>query len=221
MNLFKQAAVRLFNLQYKWIAAAFFMLYSCLLYAATDNGRWHPGIGDPTIHGWLTVVFYLIAICVCANKTLVLKSLGHGYRFWLFVTLFLLLLGINKQLDLQTWFTEALRDNAYNNGWYEDRRIYQSLFIFALAVTTLVSLVSIRRFLAESWHRHKITWVGIELLCAFVLMRAASFHHMDVFINHHWLGVRFNVLLEIGAIIVVIVGALVEQKPTAQNTQLA
>jgi hypothetical protein len=75
--------------------------------------------------------------------------------------------------------------------------------------------------LAESWHRHKITWVGIELLCAFVLMRAASFHHMDVFINHHWLGVRFNVLLEIGAIIVVIVGALVEQKPTAQNTQLA
>jgi hypothetical protein len=52
-------------------------------------------------------------------------------------------------------------------------------------------------------------------------MRAASFHHMDVFINHHWLGVRFNVLLEIGAIIVVIVGALVEQKPTAQNTQLA
>ena len=221
MNKFKQQSVEFLNRHYFWLITIFFATQSNPLYAATENGRWHAGIGDPTIHGWVTVVFYVIATCICANKTITLKKMGHGYRFWLSVTLFLLLLGVNKQLDLQTWFTQTLRDNAYTYGWYEDRRMYQSLFIFMLAVTTLISLVSIRRFLANSWHRHKITWVGIELLCAFVLMRAASFHHMDVFINHHWFGVRFNVLLEIGAIIVVIIGALVEQKPIQQKTQLA
>jgi hypothetical protein len=221
MNKLKQQSVELLNAHYLWLIATFFALQSTVIYAATDNGRWHAGIGDPTIHGWLTVVFYIIATCISANKAITLKKLGHGYRFWLLVTLFLLLLGINKQLDLQTWFTQTLRDNAYAYGWYENRRIYQSLFIFMLAVTTLVSLVSIRRFLADSWHRHKVTWVGIELLCAFVLMRAASFHHMDVFINHHWLGVRFNVLLEIGAIIVVILGALIEQKPVRKIAQFA
>jgi hypothetical protein len=221
MNKLKQHAIALLNAHGLLLISTFFALQSATLYAATDNGRWHVGIGDPTIHGWLTVVFYIIATSICANKTISLKKLGHGYRFWLSVTLFLLLLGINKQLDLQTWFTQTLRDNAYTYGWYEDRRFYQALFIFVLAVVTFVSLVSIRRMLADSWHRHKITWVGIELLCAFVLMRAASFHHMDVFINLHWLGVRFNVLLEIGAIVVVIVGALVEQKPAQKSPQFA
>lgn len=209
------------KLQYFRLIAIFLTLLSPVVLAATENGRWHLGIGDPTIHGWITVVFYIAATCICLNKTIALKKMGDGYRFWLCVTIFLLLLGINKQLDLQTWFTQALRDNAYTYGWYEDRRLYQALFIFLLAITTLISLISIRRLLADSWHRHKVTWIGVELLCAFILMRAASFHHMDVFINHHWFGVKFNVLLEIGAIVVVIVGAIVEEKPNRQNPLLA
>lgn len=182
-------------------------------YAATVDGRWHIGIGDPTIFGWITVACYFLAVLVCANKAYKLKAAGVGYRFWLCLALFLLLLGINKQLDLQTWFTQTLRDSARAQGWYESRRPLQALFIFSLAVGILVSLVSIRQFLTASWHRHKVAWIGVELLCTFVLMRAASFHHMDVFINHHWLSVRFNVLLEIGAILVIIVGALREQSP--------
>ena len=193
------------------------------VWAATANGRWHAGIGDPTIFGWITVACYFFAVVICGNKAFSLKNAGEGYRFWLCLALFLLLLGVNKQLDLQTWFTQTLRDSARANGWYEARRPLQALFIAGLAVGILISLVSIRRFLAASWHRHKIAWIGVELLSAFVLMRAASFHHMDVFINHHWLGVRFNVLLEIGAILVIIVGALIEHPPQSSRpkTRLA
>ncbi|MGB4813004.1 MAG: hypothetical protein WBP13_11080 [Methylophilaceae bacterium] len=204
-----------------WLVSLFLLIQSSNLLAATVGNRWHPGIGDPSIHGWITVVFYFIATVISANKFITLKKMGEGYRFWLFITVFLLLLGINKQLDLQTWFTQTLRDSAHVHGWYESRRQFQALFILGLAITTLFSLVSIRRFLAKSWHRHKIAWVGIELLCAFVLVRAASFHHFDVFINHHWLGVRFNVLLEIGAIIIIIVGAIKEGKPSKKRSQLA
>lgn len=199
------------------------LLQTSHVWAATVDGRWHAGIGDPTIYGWITVGCYFFAVVICANKAFNLKSAGEGYRFWLCLALFLLLLGINKQLDLQTWFTQTLRDSAREHGWYEARRPLQALFIAGLAGGILISLVSIRRFLAASWHRHKIAWIGVELLCAFVLMRAASFHHMDVFINHHWFGVRFNVLLEIGAILVIIAGALKEHapKPSHPKTRLA
>ncbi len=151
------------------------------VWAATSDGRWHVGIGDPTIFGWITVICFFLAVLVCANKAFNLKAAGEGYRFWLCLALFLLLLGINKQLDLQTWFTQTLRDSAHAHGWYEARRPLQALFILGLALGILLSLVSIRRFLAASWHRHKIAWIGVELLCAFVLMRAASFHHMDFY----------------------------------------
>lgn len=187
------------------------------VWAATTDGRWHVGIGDPTIFGWITVMCYFVAVVVCANKAFNLKTAGEGYRFWLCLALFLLLLGINKQLDLQTWFTQTLRDSARAHGWYEARRPLQALFILGLALGILLSLVSIRRFLAASWHRHKTAWIGVELLCAFVLMRAASFHHMDVFINRHWFGVRFNVILEVGAILVIIVGALIEHSPRVSH----
>lgn len=214
---------KLLKLNALTLLGAFLLLQVSHVWAATVNGRWHAGIGDPTIFGWITVGCYFFAVVICANKALNLKSAGEGYRFWLCLALFLLLLGINKQLDLQTWFTQTLRDSAHAHGWYEARRSLQALFIFGLAVGILVSLVSIRRFLAASWHRHKIAWIGVELLCAFVLMRAASFHHMDVFINHHWFGVRFNVLLEVGAILVIIVGALKEHSPQSNHpkTRLA
>lgn len=200
---------------------AFCLLPSSAALAATKNGQWHAGIGDPTIFGWITVLFYLIALLICANKAISFKKMGGEYHFWFYLALFLLLLGINKQLDLQTWFTQTLRDAAYEQGWYGFRRPLQELFIATLAVGMLVTLVSLRRYLADSWHHHQIAWVGIVLLCTFILMRAASFHHMDVFIHHHWLGLRVNVILEIGAILVVIVGALSNNFPNLNKAQTA
>ncbi len=187
-----------------------FLCVNATALAATKNGQWQAGIGDPTIFGWITVMFYFIAMLICIYKSESLKKIGERHQFWLYLALFLLLLGINKQLDLQTWFTQTLRDWSQVQGWYEQRRPLQAVFIAALAVAIGVTLVSLRRYLADSWHHHQIVWTGIVLLSAFILMRAASFHHMDVFINHRWLGLRFNVLLEIGAILVVIVGALKE-----------
>ena len=36
-----------------------------LLMAATEDGRWRPGIGDPTVLGWVTVAAYLAAAWAC------------------------------------------------------------------------------------------------------------------------------------------------------------
>ncbi|MDP1659977.1 MAG: hypothetical protein Q8L73_11605, partial [Methylotenera sp.] len=119
---------------------------------------------------------------------------------------------INKQLDLQSWLTQIVKDMALANGWYEHRRPLQTAFIAILGLTMMFTLTVLRIFLANSWQEHKLTWVGIVLLSTFILMRAASFHHLDIFIKHHILGLRINVILEIGAILIIILSTLINKK---------
>ena len=43
------------------------------LAGATVNGRWTPGIGDPTILGWVTVFGYALAVVLCVRAMLKAK----------------------------------------------------------------------------------------------------------------------------------------------------
>ena len=175
--------------------------------AITKNGVWHAGIGDPTLLGWVTVLAYCIATLRCAFKASKLDKNEANYRFWAYLAIFLLLLAINKQLDLQSWFTQAMRTAAQMQGWYEHRKSLQLLFIVSLSIGTLFTLISIRLFLEQSWHKYPLTWVGIVLLSTFILMRAASFSHIDQMIHYPIFGIRLNGVMEIGSIALIIFGS--------------
>lgn len=184
------------------------LFFSAFVFAETVNGQWHAGIGDPTLFGWLTVAFYACATYFSFKQYQRLKSAQASSNFWLYLAVMLLLLGINKQLDLQSLFTELLRSHAVANGWYEQRRVWQSIFIVVLGVGMLTTLLSLRVWLAKSWHQYKLAWFGVIMLCTFVLMRAASFHHFDMLINVSFLGLRANVLFEMGALVFIIIAAV-------------
>lgn len=198
----------------KLILSLLLLFQSSLTLAATENGRWHAGIGDATIFGWITVAFYLLAVARCVVKAKASKKFGGNYQFWLYLAVFLLFLGLNKQLDLQSWFTETLKDSAQAHGWYEHRRPVQVAFIVMLGFGMLIALISFRLFLANTWRNYKLTWVGIILLCTYILIRAASFHHVDLLIHSEILGLSINVLMEIGAILLIIVGTYFNKKPS-------
>jgi hypothetical protein len=92
----------------------------CLL-AATENGNWKLGIGDPTPVGWITAIAYLAASLACAVVwTADRRARRHGRPgspvFWLSLALLLLFLGINKQLDLQTLLGDIGRRKARAEG---------------------------------------------------------------------------------------------------------
>ncbi|MBK9440014.1 MAG: hypothetical protein IPN53_01390 [Comamonadaceae bacterium] len=166
------------------------------------DGRWHPGIGDPNVTGWVTVGAYTLAMLLC--------YLCHSAaapsperRFWLVVTLLMAVFGVNKQLDLQTWFTEVGRDLALQQGWYQRRRFVQGIFIFFLMVGLfwLRAWLGIRLGNLSAGARQ--AGVGLVLLAAFVVMRASSFHHVDAMLGLSLANVRVNVVLEISAISVI------------------
>ena len=188
------------------------LLQTNIASAAMQDGHWHVGIGDPTIFGWATVLMYFVAAWRCVVKADESKEFGGSYQFWLYLAAVLVLLGINKQLDLQSWLTDTMRDSAKARGWYEDRRLVQSLFVALLGFAMLITLLSLRLFFANSWRHNKIAWIGIVLLCTFIVMRAASFSHFDILINQNILGIKINVMLELGAIFLIILGTYLNKK---------
>ena len=163
------------------------------------DGRWHPGIGDPTLAGWVTVGGYALATLLCFVVHRRTPERAER-RFWWLVGLLLVLLGINKQLDLQTWLTEVGRDMALAQGWYEQRRIVQGLLIFWLGM----GVWGVKRWLGVRLRTlsqpARLAGQGLMLLALFVLIRAASFHHVDAWLGLSLATLRVNVVLELSAI---------------------
>ena len=197
-------------------------------------GDWSPGIGDPTIVGWVTVVAYFVAAYLCLLAFRVervrrgrpgtgLRAFLDGLRWlwrglggpqrresvpapdrvpalWAGLTVMLLLLGINKQLDIQTLFTDIGRLAAQSEGWYADRRFFQLLFILALMVAGVLAIRALWRFARGHLRDMRLALVGAAGLVCFVAIRAASFHHFDIFIGAGMGGLTFNAILELGGI---------------------
>jgi hypothetical protein len=163
--------------------------------------EWRPGIGDPTIIGWITVAAYLLASVISFHAANRAQLSGVRWRidchFWFLMGLLLLVLGINKQLDLQSLFTELARADAKSGGWYEQRREYQRLFIAGVAGITTVGAALLMVWSRRLWRSQQVALLGTCFLLAFIVIRAASFHHVDHFLSQVVLGARWNSILEL------------------------
>lgn len=183
------------------------MRFSAIL-AFTDGDQWHPGIGDPTFIGWLTVVAYAAAAVLCIREALREREDRARFLFWVITGGTMVLLGINKQLDLQTWFTLTGRKMARSEGWYERRRAVQFVFIFLVTLGSFAAFGSMWRMVHGIGEDLWLPLAGIFLVLCFVIVRAASFHHVDELLHTRIGGLKMNWLLELGGIAVIIAGAL-------------
>jgi hypothetical protein len=168
-------------------------------------GDWTFSVGDPTFMGWVVTSAYFVAAVLCLRAAR--SASEKEARFWESVCLCLVLLGLNKQLDLQTLITDVARQWARAGGWYQDRRTYQAIFILVIA---LLGIVGIGKLVAEfrsSGRAVKGAILGLSLTLLFVLIRASSFHHIDQILRLELLGARAHWLLEMAGIAVVAVSA--------------
>ena len=163
--------------------------------------EWRAGIGDPTIIGWITVAAYLIASAISFHAANRAQLSGVRWlidvRFWLMMGLLLLVLGINKQLDLQSLLTELARAAAKSGGWYEQRREYQRLFIASIAGTTMVGAAILMVWSRRLSRSQRVALLGTCFLLAFIVIRAASFHYVDLLLSESLLGARWNSIFEL------------------------
>lgn len=165
---------------------------------------WQPNIGDPTLWGWLTVIAYLLAAAaclVCAWRAERIFGPDHLWKHrlvWSGLALGLLFLGINKQLDLQSWFTAVVKVMAYEQGWYEVGQRAQILFVAVLGLATIVVLTVVAWQMRHVWRQYWLLLLGILFLARFVIVRAASFYAVPLpELSQFSGGLRITWMLEI------------------------
>jgi hypothetical protein len=180
-----------------------------------DSGEWAPGIGDPTVMGWFTVVAYAGVAVLCGWNARRARGFPSERRVWIVLTLVLVALAINKQLDLQSWLTVVGRNMAKQEGWYARRQPVQVLFIAALIAVSASLLVLLRAVLGIAWHRYATVACGLAMLLTFILIRAATIHHIDLLLRVRFGSLTMNHVLELGAIAVVAAGAWNWRPPAA------
>ena len=175
-------------------------------------GQWSPGIGDPSIVGWVTVLLYVAAAWACLQVALQIRkgkavppSTVREFWLWSIFSALLLLLGVNKQLDLQTALTEIGRMLAQKQGWYERRAHVQKEFIATLFIAGILSAAGLLMLIRRMALHAKLAAAGMCFIAVFVLIRASSFHKVDAFLGSRLVHLRMNWLLEIGGISIVLV----------------
>lgn len=206
-------------------------MLSFILLVVDDAGRWHPGIGDPTVMGWVTVLAYALAALFCQRAFVASRYGAEKLRsisadesrnqrqlawFWLAACLLMVLLGVNKQLDLQTLFTEIGRDLSQAQGWYEQRRKYQALFIVTIGLIGAGAACGAAFVLRRVARRIVLALSGLSALVVFIVVRAASFHHVDILLRSG--PIRLNWVLELGGIGLVALAARRAAVPVGSAT---
>jgi hypothetical protein len=172
--------------------------------------QWQPHIGDPTLLGWLTVVAYLLAAVVCAvcawqaDKIFEDAYTWQHRLIWGVLAIGLLFLGINKQLDLQTWFTAVIKETAWEYGLYDLGRRAQVYFIAGMALVSLVVLTVLAWTFRHVWRHYWLLLLGLLFIARFIITRAAGFYGVSLpRLSQFTGGFQINWLLEItGALLI-------------------
>lgn len=157
---------------------------------------------DATPFAWLVVAAYFaggLAAFVAGRSA----GKRRERNFWFLMAALLVALGLNKQLDLQTYVTRFGRFLARSEGWYDYRREVQAAFIALVAFGSVVFVATLLNWTRRSPWTIRIAATGSILLGAFIVIRAASFHHIDKWVTVSIEGLRSGWWLELAGIAVI------------------
>lgn len=175
---------------------------------------WHKAIADADAADWITVAAYGLAAWLSWRASTHVRTDAARIEqyFWQVSAAALIALGINELLDLQALLTGLAKAHAQANGWYEGRRQVQYIFVIALAVVAVAATA-----LLTWWTRrmpNPIRWamLGFASIGAFIVVRAASFHHIDDLLGSGWQAFNLGSIQEMAGIAIIGVSALVSAR---------
>lgn len=189
-----------------------------LPFAAVRGGRWYWELGDPDLGAVLvTGLYFLVAVACLLKARRVARiprppetsdRLRSEAAVWWILTMLMFCLGINKQADLQSLLTLYGRDAVRQAGLYDVRRIIQGAFILGIALAAFFSVALSLWFVRElSWPSRAAT-AGLGVQVAFVVIRAASFHHIDRLLGIRIADLKVNLILESIGLVVILLAAM-------------
>jgi hypothetical protein len=124
---------------------------------------------------------------------------GRERQFWLLAGIATAFLAAAKQLQIEDQLTRVGRAAAKSGGWYGVHREAQALFALALVVVGLGTAVLLARWLRNCSGGVKAGCAALFLLVAFLVLRAASLHAVDVWTLTPVAGMRRGWWIELAA----------------------
>lgn len=162
---------------------------------------------------WVLLFCYLWTALLC-------QWMGERYKksseklsvrvvlFWKLAAALMLFLGITGFFNIQSFFTECIRQLSHAQGWYNERSQFQLQVIYACLVGMSFLFLSIlyifRKVIVEKF----LALFGVAFLCGFVAIRAVSYHDVDSFLGQKWIGLDYSWIFEFAGIFCVAVTAL-------------
>lgn len=188
-----------------------------LLFAAVDEQGWSWKPGDPYLAAYILTGYYLLlaamSFWLCrrirlqerqvVTESSEISSLKRRYYLWMMIALVVLLLGINKQLDLQSLIPYLGRLVFLKLGIYGIRRPVQAIFFVAIFFVSVVGLALVFRRVRIPSRPALLAWLGLFLQCGFVLFRAATINHLEWRL---WTAIRahsLNIVIETIGLVVI------------------
>jgi hypothetical protein len=137
--------------------------------------------GDPTFLGWSISVAYLLTALLALRAWWTCRAGGIGLvrlaTWWLGVSLLMILLGLNKELDLMQKIVRVWGKAAViSEGWYANRAAVQHAFVASVAVMLAVAVVGTLLYLHRVMERIIPALIGVALVLAYALLRTAVFN---------------------------------------------
>jgi hypothetical protein len=170
--------------------------------------HWHLGFGDATPVGWIITLAYGFGgiACIAASRRTGTRS---SSSFWLTSAALLLLLGINKQLDLQSLLTDEGRRIAVAQGWFALRRAVQAAVVGAFCAAVLLAVMILTRHGSLSRGSIRAAVGGLTTIAVFVALRAALFYHINLPLQLAQFARSWAEVLEMAGILIVSAAAAV------------
>jgi hypothetical protein len=172
-------------------------------------------VGDPTVLGWGTVGAYTVAALLVwrAWRTSVReRRAGHGAsatRFWAVVLGGTVVLGANKQLDLQSRLVAWFWSLPAAQAWQDHRGTVQIGFVLVLFLLGAALCAWLGYLARRELRRVFLALVGWTLLCTYVAIRALATQHVDRLFGVRAVDAHLRAVLELGAVALLAIGAIV------------
>lgn len=163
--------------------------------------------------GWVIFVGYVAAAYLCFRATRRPASADLGRpraqsrAFWYILAVILIALGLNKQLDLQILLTQFGRQLARTQGWYNERRGFQKMFVECVAILGVAGVVLLGVLVRRALLRQGLALVGLVFLVCLVIIRAASLHQVDAMLGVRLAGLKLHRILELAGIVCIAISA--------------
>jgi hypothetical protein len=188
------------------------------------NSNMHDG-SHLTVVGWTNFVLYMIAALVAFQAATSARSQSSAVRsqqfpetgrVWFWLGVILAALGLNKQLDLQTLLIELGRQVARAENLSSHRDGLYVLFFLGFILVLIALFVAVRFRLPGQIGRFgcqlPLAAGGCVLICAYIVIRAASIDSVDLMLGFDLERIPFLWLLEAGGLLLILVQALRKPK---------